>query len=139
VKAGVPDTLVVHLGKLIGLEMKSIDGRCSAAQRVVREALLRAGADWWVCKSAHGAMWALEQSGVKFRDIARSDGSVERWRQPELEPWEAPRRDPSEPRPMHPRVAAERREASRQRRERQRALKAALATTERADATAASA
>jgi len=137
VRAGVPDTLVVYLGKLVGLEMKSIAGRCSAAQRTVRVALLRAGADWWVCKSAHAAMWALVQSGVKFRDIARSDGSVERWRQPELEPWEVPRRDPAERRPQHPAVAAQRREAARRRRERQRALKTAQATTERADATAA--
>jgi hypothetical protein len=44
VKAGVSDTLVVYLGKLIGLEMKSFIGRCSVAQRAVREALLRAGA-----------------------------------------------------------------------------------------------
>jgi hypothetical protein len=119
--------------------MKWIAGRCSEAQRAVREALLRVGADWWVCKSAHAAMGALVQSGVKFRDIARSDGSVERWRQPELEPLEVPRRDPAERRPQHAAVVAQRREAARRRRERQRALKAAQATTERADATAASA
>jgi hypothetical protein len=139
VVAGTPDQLIWHRGKSIAIEMKSRGGRCSPAQRAVRAALLRAGCQWWVCKSARAAMWALAKSGVKFRVIVRSDGSVQRWRQPALEPWEVPRRDPSERRPMHPRVAAERWEALRRRRERQRALKAALATTERADATAASA
>jgi hypothetical protein len=139
VKAGVPDTLVWHRGKSITIEMKSRGGRCSPAQRAVRAALLGAGCQWWVCKSAHAAMWALKESGVKFRVFVHSEGEVERWRQPALEPWEVPRRDPTERRPQHPAVAAQRREAARRRRERQRALKAAQATTERADATAASA
>jgi hypothetical protein len=121
------------------LETRGAGGAVQRSVRCVRRCLIRAGCQWWVCKSAHAAMWALAKSGVKFRVIVRSDGSVQRWRQPALEPWEVPRRDPSERRPMHPRVAAERREALRRRRERQRALKAALATTERADATAASA
>ena len=34
-------------------------GQCSRSQRAVREALLRAGAQWWVCRSADAAMWAL--------------------------------------------------------------------------------
>ena len=139
VKAGTPDTLIWHRGKSITIEMKSRGGRCSPAQRAVRSALIRSGVQWWVCKSAHAAMWALKESGVKFRLFVRSDGAVERWRQPALEPWEVPRRDPSERRPMHPRTAAQRREAARRRRERQRALKAAQATMERADAATASA
>jgi hypothetical protein len=115
VKAGTPDMLIWHRGKSIAIEMKSRGGRCSPAQRTVRTALLRAGCQWWVCKSARAAMWALKESGVKFRVCVRSDASIERWRQPALEPWEVPRRDPSERRPMHPRVAAERRDASRRR------------------------
>jgi hypothetical protein len=121
VKAGVPDTLVVFLGRLIGVEMKSIAGRCSRAQRAAREALISAGAEWWECRTASSAMWALTQSGVRFREIVHEDGSVEHWRQPELAAWEVPRRDPRQRRPMHPLVAAKRREESRRRRERRRA------------------
>jgi hypothetical protein len=139
VKAGVPDTLVWHRRKSIAIEMKSRGGRCSPAQRAVRSALIKSGVDRWVCKSAHAAMWALEESGVKFRVFVRSGGTVERWCQPKLEAWEVPRRDPAERRPMHPRVREARREAARRRRERQRALKVAQTATERADAAAASA
>jgi hypothetical protein len=131
VKAGVPDTLVWHRRRSIAIELKSRGGRCSPAQRAVRAALLRAGCQWWVCKSAHAAMWALKESGVRFRTFVRSDGSIERWRQPKLAAWEVPRRDPTERRPQHPAVAAQRREAARRRRERQCAHKAAQAATER--------
>jgi hypothetical protein len=122
VKAGVPDTLVLYRARLIAIEMKSVSGKCSRAQRAVREALIRAGAQWWVCRTAHAAMWALTKSGVKFREIVREDGSVERWRQPALAPWEVPRRDPAESRPQHPSVAAARRVEASRRRERRRAL-----------------
>ena len=41
--------------------------------------------------------------------IVNQDGTTERWRQPRLAPWEVPRRDPAEPRPKAPDVAARRR------------------------------
>lgn len=124
VKAGVPDTLIWHRRRSVAIELKGeAGGRCSPAQREVREALLRAGCQWWVAKSARGAMWALAKSGVKFRAFVGEDGSVERWRQPKLEPWEVPRRDPSERRPMHPSVREARREASRRRRARRLAAR----------------
>src|SRR5215813_1577607 len=56
--------LVLYRGKLIAIELKSRRGQCSRSQRTAREALLRAGAEWWVCRSANAAMWALAQSGV---------------------------------------------------------------------------
>ena len=115
VKPGVPDTLIWHRRRSVAIELKGRSVRCSPAQRVVREALLRAGCQWWECKSAHAAMWALKESGVKFRTFGRSDGTVERWRQPKPEAWEVPRRDPSERRPMHPRVREARRDAARRR------------------------
>jgi hypothetical protein len=59
-------------------------------------------------------MWALRKSGVGFRTLVHNDGTTERWRQPWLAPWEVPRRDPAEPRPNAPDVAARRR-AGRQR------------------------
>jgi hypothetical protein len=121
VKAGCPDNWVVDCGKLICVELKSPVGRCSQVQRAVREALIGAGAEWWECKTSAAAMSALAQSGVRFREIVRKDGSVERWRKPDLSAWEAPRRDPHERRPMHPMVAAKRRDEARRRRERRRA------------------
>jgi hypothetical protein len=121
VKPGVPDILVLYRGKLIAVELKSRCGKCSPPQRAVREALLRTGAEWWECRSAHAAMWALAKSGVKFRVSAV--GTPERWRQPRLALWEVPRRDPVEPRPQHPEVAAERRAARQRWRERQRAVR----------------
>ena len=96
-------------------------------QREVRQSLIKSGVQWWVCKSARAAMWALKESGWKFCVIVCSDGSVERWRQPALEPWEVPRRDPAERRPQHPRVAAERREAAWRRRARRLAARRAAA------------
>jgi hypothetical protein len=69
-------------------------------------------------------MAALAESGVPFRMIAHSNGEIECWRQPKLEPWETPRRDPAEPRPSAPELAAQRRETQRRWRERQRIRKA---------------
>ena len=127
-KPGVPDVLIWcrHTGP-IALELKgpSGSGRLSASQLAVREALLRANCIWWECRSANAAMAALAASGLEFREIVQSDGSVERWRQPTLAPWEPPRQSPGERRCRHPREAARNRMAVRRWRERQRALKAA--------------
>jgi hypothetical protein len=102
VKPGVPDVLVWYCGKSIAVELKSRHGQCSRRQRAVREALLRAGAQWWVCRTARPAMWALYKSGVPFRTIVHEDGTIERWQQPELPAWEVPKRDPHERRPRAP-------------------------------------
>jgi hypothetical protein len=75
----VPDVLVWYCGKSITVEMKSRRGQCSRSQRAVREALLRAGAMWWVCRSGPAAMWALYESGVPFRTIVHEDGTQECW------------------------------------------------------------
>jgi len=83
VKLGVPDDLAWYRGKSIGLELKSRGGQCSRSQRAVREAMLRAGDEWWECRSAHAAMWALRKSGVKFRTIVHEDGKIECWQQPQ--------------------------------------------------------
>jgi hypothetical protein len=100
-KSGTPDTFVLHLGALITVEMKSRVGKVSPAQRSVREELLRAGVlDWWVCRTARSAMWALAESGVRFRTIVHEDGTVEHWQQ--LLPWEVPKRNPQERRPRAP-------------------------------------
>jgi len=62
----------------------------------------RAGAQWWVCRSARAAMWALRKSGVTFRTIAHEDGTTECWQQPKLPAWEVPKRNPHERRPRAP-------------------------------------
>src|SRR5262249_51213682 len=101
-KPGTPDHLILHRGKLVTIEMKSRQGRCSASQREARLAIRAAGGDWGGCRSAHAAMWALRKSGVKLRTIAPEDDTTERWWQPRLAPWEVPRRDPAERRPNAP-------------------------------------
>jgi hypothetical protein len=119
VKPGVPDTLILHRGKLVTIELKSRQGRCSPSQRAAREALLRAGAQWFECRSAAAAMWCLSKAGVRFRTLVHEDGTMERWRQPRLARWLIPRRDPAERRPNAPDVAARRRAARQRWRERQ--------------------
>jgi hypothetical protein len=123
-KAGLADILIVYRGRLIAIELKSEFGRCTPVQLAVREALLAAGADWWEARSANAAMAALAESGVQFRMITRGDGKIECWRQPDLAPWEVPRRDPAEPRPAGPELAEQRRITQRRWREDQRARKA---------------
>jgi hypothetical protein len=120
VKPGIPDVIVWYCGRTTAVELKSRAGGCNPAQRMVRERLLRAGVEWWECRSANSAMWALADSGVKFREIANEDGAMERWQQPELADWESPRSDPTEPRPNAPEVLAQRRAAVQRWRERQR-------------------
>jgi hypothetical protein len=99
---GVPDILVLYRKKPITSELKSRRGQCSPSQRLAREALLRAGARWWVAKTARAAMWGLYKSGVRFRTIVHEDGTIERWQQPELPEWEVPKRSPHERRPRGP-------------------------------------
>jgi hypothetical protein len=127
VRSGVPDVFVLYRRRLFTIELKSRIGRCSPAQKAVREALLRAGAVWWVCRTAYAAMWALHRSGVRFRTLTHADGTQQRWRQPRLEPWEVPRRDPAEQRPLAPEERAYRREWRQKKRERLRLARAEAA------------
>src|SRR5262249_60687700 len=83
--------LIVYRRKLIAIEMKSPGGRCSEAHRAFRERLLQARAQWWVCRSANAAMWALGKSGVRLAMIIEEDGREERWKQPRLAAWEGRR------------------------------------------------
>jgi hypothetical protein len=132
VKRGVPDCMVwCRHTRPVVVELKSPGGKCSPAQREVREQTLAAGVVWWEARSANAAMVALAGSGVKFRKIINADGSVQSWKRPRLADWEKPRRDPSEPRPQHPAVLAQRRKAQRRWRARQRAAREAASLAER--------
>jgi hypothetical protein len=132
-KAGAPDIWILYRGRLITIELKSKGGRCTPSQRAAREALLRAGADWFECRSANAVMHAVCEAGVPLNMIANSDG-IECWQQPALEPWEVPRRHPDEPRPRAPEVAEEHRAMMRAWRGRRRARRAAKLAAERDDA-----
>jgi hypothetical protein len=126
IKPGTPDVIVWYCGRTITLELKSRHGVCSTSQREKRERLLCAGVEWWECRSANAAMCALAESGIEFRTIVHADGTVERWQQPELAPWEVPRRHPDERRPNAPEVLAKGRVAQQQWRDRQRERVAAI-------------
>ncbi len=111
VRSGMADLYVVYRGKPIHVELKSPVGMLSKTQRQVRHELLVSGADWWLARSANAAMLALSLSGVAFREIDRSDGTIEYWQRPELQEWEQPTQDPSQPHRSYPELTAKRREA----------------------------
>jgi hypothetical protein len=102
VKPGVPDVLIWYRGKSISIELKSRRGQCSRSQRLLREVLLRAGAQWRVCRSAKSAMCSLYELGVPFRTIVHENGTMERWQPPELPAWEIAKENPHERRPRAP-------------------------------------
>jgi hypothetical protein len=104
-------TFALCRGKLVTIAMKSPHGRGTLSQRATREALLRAGARWWECRSANAAMWVLRKSGVPF-DRPRG------WHEGDLAAAQAcarevPRRDPSDAAAQA--AAAAQRRAARQR------------------------
>ncbi len=96
-RSGTPDLLVLCKGRVIFLELKSLIGRLSRAQKEVRLEIPRAGGTWWMCRTAR-ALVALHRSGVTFR---------RRWQPPVLEPWEEPVADPELPMVQHPEVLRE--------------------------------
>jgi len=101
--------------KVVFIELKSRRGTASRVQRQIRLELLQVGATWWIARSARACMLALYKEGVTFK---------RKWTPPKtLRPWEGPSEDPQHL-PLPPEVLAERREAKRRWRERQRARSA---------------
>jgi len=84
VRGGLPDLLVWHRGRSIGIEVKSLFGRVSAAHRQVRDAMLKVGVQWWCCRTATAALTVLYWAGVPLSE----------WKPPPLEAWEEPVSDP---------------------------------------------
>jgi hypothetical protein len=130
IRSGLPDVLLIFQQKLgriliVFVELKSQAGVATKAQKQLRLELLRAGAVWWMARSARAALMAFHLSGVVFR---------RRWEPPQLKPWEGPFPDPNERLPQAPEVAAQRRAARQRSRKRQRACKAAKLAAERDDA-----
>jgi hypothetical protein len=125
-RSGLPDMLILFRRGggtiVIFIEMKSIRGRVSRAQKQMRADVLPTGVRWYMARSAVAALTALWREGVPFRKA---------WTPPALEPWAGPFPDPTLRLPLHPLVTAERREEKRryrlrrQAREREAAQRAA--------------
>jgi hypothetical protein len=111
VRSGTPDVLILHK-RLIGLELKSLTGKLSRAQKEIRLEILRAGGRWFLVRTARAGLVALHRSRVPFRRP---------WTPPVLEAWEKPVTDPTQPMVWHPAVLHQWREDKKQQRERQRA------------------
>lgn len=106
VRSGVPDVLALHEGRLIAIELKSPRGRLSDNQRAMREELLRAGARWWLCRSAQAVLEALRRERVpvehhkdnlpwKFRDANGVPQPADLYAFNPEEPDHLPQSDPS--------------------------------------------
>lgn len=91
-----PDVLVWYCGETIAMELKS---RCrrGAVGRGARASCGRALSGGNAARRTRHV--GAEPSDVSFRTIPSDDGRIESWQQPDLAPWEVPRRDPAEPRP----------------------------------------
>ena len=84
-RSGLPDIFVLlrRAGGtcVIFVEMKSIRGRMSPAQKQVRPELLPTGAKYYMARTAVAALAALKREGVPFRKP---------WTPPEIEDWAGP-------------------------------------------------
>jgi hypothetical protein len=113
VRSGMPDVLILFGGRLIFIELKSRSGVLSKVQREVRLRLLKAGAEWWMVRSARAGLAALCRSGVIF---------LRPLREPALGAWEGPFTGAERRLPSHPQVAAAQSAYNRVWREKRRAL-----------------
>jgi hypothetical protein len=112
VRSGLPDVMVIACPRLVVfVELKSVSGIASKAQKQIRSELLSVGCRWWMARSARAALTALYRMGVPFRRPRRP---------PVLQPWEGPFTRDEARLPQHPKVACERREFNRRWREARR-------------------
>src|SRR5262245_56869164 len=101
VTAGVPDLLIVHDGRLYGLELKAEGGRLSEAQRTTIEAMRRGGAIVAVAQGIDQALaqleaWKLLRCAATWK---RTDGPAELPRDQHTALHEEPAASAAEPRP----------------------------------------
>jgi hypothetical protein len=67
VRSGLPDVMVIACHHLVVfVELKSVSGIASKAQKQVRRELLSVGCRWWMARSARAALMALHRAGVPF-------------------------------------------------------------------------
>lgn len=65
VKAGVPDIIVVHQGRFIGIEVKSATGRQSESQKDFEQELLSRGqGNYFIARSVEDVENQLKERGV---------------------------------------------------------------------------
>lgn len=64
VVAGVSDLILIHKGKVFGLELKSETGRITDVQRNTMERMERAGANCGVCFGLSASLRWLEANGL---------------------------------------------------------------------------
>jgi hypothetical protein len=113
VRSGLPDVMVIACHRLVVfVELKSVSGIASKAQKQIRSELLAVGCNWWMARSARAALTALHRAGVPFRRP---------WKPPVLQPWEGPFTGDEARLPQHPSVLVYRREYNRHWREGRRA------------------
>jgi hypothetical protein len=70
VKAGVPDVICIHRGKVFALELKAVGGQLSSKQRETIAFLQAAGAHTCIATGLDEALMALEQWGLLRGAIA---------------------------------------------------------------------
>mgnify|MGYP001617655936 CR=1 FL=1 len=66
-RPGWPDIQVLHRGRFLGIELKSVTGRLSPAQQLCMEAILRAGGVWAEARSVEDVQRILVAFGVPLR------------------------------------------------------------------------
>lgn len=69
VRAGCPDLLIVWLGRCIWIELKTLSGSLSAAQKAVHKHLWSAGCKVHVCRSVGEVVRALVGEGIQMRSV----------------------------------------------------------------------
>jgi hypothetical protein len=63
----MPDMLVFHASRTIGIELKSYKGKLTAAQKLTHERLHRAGVHVAVCSSLDEVITILKLAGIPLR------------------------------------------------------------------------
>jgi hypothetical protein len=66
----VPDLIIIKGGEMFALELKSMDGRVSPAQRLCHAAMQAAGAKTAIAKGLDEALITLEVWGILRRAAA---------------------------------------------------------------------
>lgn len=64
---GIPDIVIIWDHKCLWIELKTLTGRLSDDQRIVRDKILAAGFDWSLARSLVEVEMALHSAGIPTR------------------------------------------------------------------------
>ena len=67
VKRGIPDVIILHDGRFVGIELKTAAGTVSDSQRTTANEILAAGGTWEVCRSVEQVEGLLRHRGIPLR------------------------------------------------------------------------